>query len=108
MAEQPRAPKSRPRTTKDVLEEFAPWKKPDFEPADASALQALARGDCPGHLQQRALNFIIYKLCGTYDFPYRPGTEGARDTDMALGKMWVGQQIVNLLKIRVKPNGEQS
>lgn len=107
MAEQPVA--RRPsKTTRQAIEDHAPWKPTPYEPADASAMQALVRGDCPPHLQQRAINYIINGLCGTYDMQYRPGgTEAGRDTDFALGKAWVGQQIVRLLKVRVNTGGEQ-
>lgn len=105
MAEQPRRAAI---PAKEAAEQFAPWKPAKWEPADASALQALVRGDCPPHLQQRAVSFIINTLCGTYDMPYRPGgAEADRDTTFALGKMWVGQQLVKLLKVRINPRGEQ-
>ena len=106
MSEQPRRAA---KPAREAAEEHAPWKPTPWEPADASAIQALARGDCPPHLQQRALNFIIYKLCGTYDLAYRPGgTDAERDTSFALGKQNVGQQIVKLLKVQVNIRGEQA
>lgn len=79
------------------------------EPADATALQALVRGDCPPHLQQRAMNFIIYKLCGTYLPTFRRGgPEASREQDFALGKQFVGQQLVGLLKVKTSGEGEQA
>lgn len=78
------------------------------EAADATALQALVRGDCPPHLQQRAINFIIYKVCGTYQPTFRPGgPEASREQDFALGKQFVGQQLVGLLKVKTNGEGEQ-
>lgn len=107
MAEQPAARRSG-KSTRQAIEDHAPWKPTHYEPADASAIQALARGDCPPHLQQRALAFVINALCGTYDLPYRPGgADGERDTNIAIGKMWVGQQLVKLLKVKVNTGGEQ-
>lgn len=66
------------------------------------------RGDCPPHLQQRAINFIMFDLCGIRDLSYRPGgEEGRRDTDFAEGKRFVGLQIGFLLKMKVNKEGEQ-
>lgn len=106
MPEQPRA---RPaKTAKQAIDEHAPWRPAPYQPADASAIQALVRGDAAPHMQQRALAFIINGLCGAYDQPYRPGgIEAQRDTDFALGKQWVGQQLVRLTKVRIIPEGEQ-
>ena len=106
MSEQP--PQRRPaKPARQAIEDHAPWRPSDWEPADASALQALVRGDCPVHLQQRAMNFIVHKLCGTYDLSYRSGPDGERDTAFAEGKRWVGLQIVKLLKAPSKADGEQ-
>lgn len=105
MAEQPRRAA---KPAREAAEDHAPWKPTAWDPADATALQALVRGDCPPNLQQRAVAFIINDLCGTYDQPFRPGgPEAERDTSFALGKMWVGQQIVKLIKTKVSPGGEQ-
>lgn len=69
--------------------------RPCYTKADAWALRALQRGEASPEQQQRALDYIINHVCGTYDLPYRPGS--ARDTDVALGKQRVGQDIVWLL-----------
>lgn len=74
-----------------------PWKPSDWDIADAAALQALHRGEATADQQQRALRFVIEVLCGTYDLAFRPAS--ARDTDFALGKAHVGQQVVKLLHI---------
>jgi hypothetical protein len=75
------------------------WKPPVWEDEDAGALQALAAGTAAPHQQKRALDYIIRSLAGTYDMAYRP--ESARDTDFALGRQFVGQQIVFLLKVNI-------
>lgn len=77
----------------------APWAPASYEIADAGALQALARGECEPHQQQRALKFIVESLCGTYDLSYRPS--GDRDTAFAEGKRHVGLQIVKLTKLKL-------
>lgn len=91
-----------------VLEEHAPWKPPKYPDHMPTAFRALMNGECPPHLQKEALVWLIWQLCGTYDQPYRPGgPEGARDTDFACGKQWVGQQIVKLVNTQVTKRGEQ-
>ncbi|API59525.1 hypothetical protein BSL82_09550 [Tardibacter chloracetimidivorans] len=70
---------------------------PDYDVADVEAFQALARGDCPSHLQQRALRWVIEAAAGTYDLSYRPTSD--RDTCFAEGRRFVGLQIVKMLKI---------
>jgi hypothetical protein len=78
-----------------------PWMPSVYELADASAIQALQRGDATQGQQQRALRWIIENACGTYDMSYRPGEEGKRDTDFAEGKRFVGSQIVKMLKLNL-------
>lgn len=76
-----------------------PYYPPTWDPADASSLQALARGDANKDQQQRALNWIIYRAAGTYDLEYR--TDG-RDHAFASGRRFVGLEIVKLLKVVTK------
>ena len=82
-----------------------PW-----ELADASAMQALVDGKATPEQQKRALNWIIYGACGTYDLDYRPDP---REHAVVSGKRAVGLEIVKLLKINTgafrkdKKNSEQ-
>ena len=69
---------------------------PKWEPADLSALQAVMRGDANEDQQRRAMTWIIYNACGTYDLEYR--TE-ARDHAFASGRRFVGLQLVKMLKL---------
>ncbi len=85
---------------KDKLTHEA-WKPADWDLADASAVQALARGDASADQQKRALKWIIEGACSTYDLSYRPGDEGRRDTDFAEGRRFVGLSIVKLLKVNL-------
>lgn len=73
------------------------YTPPTYEVADVEAFQALARGDCPAHLQQRALRWVIENAAATYDLSFRPGSE--RETCFAEGRRFVGLQIVKMLKI---------
>ena len=101
MAEQPKPQGRVLKTTKQALDAHAPWKPTPWETEHAGAIQALIRGDAQPHQQQRAITFIIYNLCGVHDLPYRPGGhEGDRDTAFAAGKMFVGQQLVKLSKVK--------
>jgi hypothetical protein len=89
------------KTERQAIADHAPWKSPPYDPADAAALQALQRGQASIDQQQRALRWIINQACATYDFAYRPGTEGDRDTVLALGRQFVGQQIVKLCNLKI-------
>lgn len=88
------------KPTKASMQAHAPWLPADWDIADASAIQALQRGDASAEQQRRALGWIINTAAGTYDLSYRPGgQDGERDTAFALGRVFVGQQIVKLMKI---------
>ena len=109
MAEQPKRGNVVYKTGREAAEEHAPWKPAKWEPADATAIQALMRGDCPANLQQRAIKFIMWDLCGLRDLSFRPGgAEGQRETDFAEGKRFVGLQIAKLLETKVNRGGEQA
>lgn len=76
-----------------------PWLPAKYTLADAQAIQSLERGEATPEQQKRALNWIIDNAALTYDFPYRP--TGDRDTSLACGRMFVGQQIVKLIKLNL-------
>jgi hypothetical protein len=86
-----------PRKPVPAAPKAEPWKPPHYEPADVIAFQALNRGEASPDQQKRALRYVIETLTGTYDMAYRPASP--RDTDFALGKAFVGQQIVKLLNL---------
>lgn len=94
--EQPRSPVK--KSVRQSLEDSAPWKPAPYEIADASAIQALSRGEADPEQQRRVLNWIMYGACALRDEPYRPGgPEGDRDTVFALGRASVGRQIAKLM-----------
>jgi hypothetical protein len=76
-----------------------PWHPAPYSDADTLAIKALHEGNANEGQQRRALKWIIETLCGTYDQPFRPGEDGARETDFACAKMFVGQQIVKQIKL---------
>lgn len=80
------------------------WLPAKYEDADIYAIRALAAGTANEGQQKRALDWIINRAAMTYDQPFRPGgAEGARETDFAAGRMFVGQQIVKLTKLVPAP-----
>lgn len=70
-----------------------------YDEGDVGAMQALQRGDASDHQQKRALEWILREACGLQDWAYYPSE---RDTNVALGRQFVGQQIVKLLKINLR------
>lgn len=72
-----------------------PWKPVEYEPAEALALQALEHGTATPYQQKLALDWIIKKAAMNYEVAYIPDSE--RDTSFALGRQFVGRQIVKLL-----------
>lgn len=86
----PRAPKVRPAYLP------ADWTAPGL----VNAVQALSLGTANEAQQRRALDWIMNEVAGTYDQPYRPGVDGDRETAFACGRMFVGQQIRKVIKLK--------
>lgn len=84
----------KPKNTKQVLATHLP----PTDLADATAVRALADGNADAEQQKRALRWIVEQASGTYSFNYFPSE---RDTAFALGRCFVGQQIVGLLKLNL-------
>ena len=70
----------------------------DWELADAGAIQALLRGDADEQQQKRALTWVVEQAAGAYQFHYYASE---RDTAFALGRAFVGQQIVKMTKMNL-------
>ena len=77
------------------------WLPPPYEPADASAMQALVIGEADGDQQKRALKWIIESASSTYDLSFRPGSDGDRETAFAEGRRFVGLNVVKLTRLNV-------
>jgi hypothetical protein len=75
---------------------IGPFIPPPYELGDATAFQALERGEAEPYQQQRALKWLIEQAAGTYEFNYYPSD---RDTSFALGRAFVGQQVIKLLRL---------
>lgn len=70
-----------------------------FEDKHVAALQALLKGEATPWQQKLALEWIINDVSRAHALPYFP--DNARDSDFAMGKSFVGQQILGLLKINM-------
>ena len=78
----------------------APWMPVEYKKADVAALQAMRRGEANADQQIRAMEFILDTICDRNGMSYRPGgLEGDRDTALAEGRRFVGNQIVKLTKL---------
>ena len=73
-----------------------PWAAPRFTKRTIHALKGLASGTADAGQQALAINWIVNDLCGSGGMPFIP--DSARETDFALGKLFVGQQISKLLE----------
>lgn len=73
-----------------------PILPPRWEPADASAVQAVSRGDASPDQQIRALRWIVESAGMAYDMEFR---HDDRKSCFASGRRFVALQIIKLLKI---------
>lgn len=111
MNEQPTAakPKRQLRTSQEpaaALEQHAPWRPfLAFSPEEHGALLALSRGQAEPHQQVMVLK-LVDRMSHNAGAHYFPGEDGQRNTDFALGRAWVGQQIATLLKLKLNVGGE--
>ena len=78
----------------------APWMPVKYVKADVAALHAVRRGEANASQQLRAMEFILEIICDRHGMSFRPGgAEGARETDFAEGRRFVGNQIVKLTNL---------
>lgn len=82
------------------------WTPPEWEDADAYAIQRCIQGNADPADQRRAIDWIINAACGTYDLSFRPGVQGDRDTSFAEGRRFVGLQIIKMSKINYQRMNE--
>jgi len=74
-----------------------PWEAPELNEAEVLAVKALATGTASASQQRIALVTILTKFSCVYDMSFRPGADGARATDFAEGKRFVGARILNAI-----------
>lgn len=85
-----------PRATRKA----PPFFNVSWEIADASALQALLRGDAEPEQQRRALDWIIQQAAMTYQPTFQPDSD--RTTAFAEGRRFVGLKIRELLSLSTR------
>lgn len=79
------------------------WMPAAYEPNEVEAVRALSKGEATPEQQKRALDWVIHTAAATYDMPYRTDADGGeRETSFALGRVFVGQQIVKLINMPPK------
>ena len=76
-----------------------PIRFPQWDKADAAALQALAKGVANEGQQVRALKWIVEQACATYDFCDHP--ENERLSAIFDGRRFAGMQVVKLVNINL-------
>ena len=91
-AEQPHRPKG---PTAQAIAAAAPWLPIPYERADVVAAQALMAGTAD-KAQQKMVVEWIKRATGLYDMTFYPGPDGARNSDFAQGRRFVGLQFVKL------------
>lgn len=75
------------------------WHPAAWDLPDASALQALQRGDATPEQQARALKWVVESAAGTYEHMFVPGAQD--QTTYLEGRRSVGLQIVKLLRVDI-------
>lgn len=73
----------------------APWQPAECDPADVNAIQAMARGEATATQQGRVIRWLA-RATDCDGMAFRPGPDGQRATDFALGKQFVGKQFFTL------------
>jgi len=74
----------------------SPYTPADYEISDIVAVQALINGTADEFQQRRVMQWLIEQASGMYQFHYY---QTDRDTAFALGRAFVGQQLVKLSKL---------
>lgn len=98
MGEQPPQPRARPqrpgaKPIEQSASDHAPWKPVILHDRQIQAIRACWAGEAGPEEQRRAMKAILEDICGYGGEAFRPGQNGARETDYALGMMKVGREI---------------
>ena len=84
-----------------------PWEAPELSVPEIMALKALAAGTASPQQQRMGLVTILTKFSCVYDMSFRPGADGARASDFAEGKRFVGGRILNAIDRPLPPSQEK-
>jgi hypothetical protein len=82
-----------------------PYAPVEYEAQNVSAVQLLQQGECPEHLQQEFLRWLIEDVARTYDQSYRVDPY---NTAFAEGKRFVGNTVVKMLKLKASKVAEEN
>jgi len=78
--------------------------------ADASAAQALERGEATADQQQRFMAWLMHRACMFNDMEFRTGPDGDRESAFMGGRRFVASQVrklllVDIAKLQERENG---
>ncbi len=76
-----------------------PYAPAPYESRHVSAVQLLTEGECPAHLQQEFIRWLIEDVSRTYDMSFR---FDPYQTAFAEGRRFVGNQVVNMMHLDAK------
>ena len=76
-----------------------PYQPAEYELADFSAVQALQRGDATPLQQQRALRWVLEKVCEVGGLGWHP--DGGESAAFVAGRRFVGLQILKAIQVNV-------
>jgi len=79
-----------------------PWQPVPYDAHIIASMQALFAGAATPHQQQSAARWIVEVAAGTYEQPFKPGPDGDRLTAFMCGRIFVGQQVVKMTKLKIK------
>lgn len=87
-----------------------PWQPHDYDEATVYALRAFASGEANAYQQKLVWDYVMYLTAASPEFAdlaFRPGADGQRATDFALGKNFIGLQLRKLLREELTPEADQ-
>jgi hypothetical protein len=71
-----------------------PWHPAEYTSKQIAAFQDLAGGKATAEQQGMVLDWLVNNASGLYEEHF---FEGSRETDYALGKAYVGRQVVKMV-----------
>lgn len=73
-----------------------PYAPAPYEAQHVSAVQLLEKGECPPHLQQEFLRWLVNDVCRTFDQSYRVDP---CDTAFAEGRRFPGNTMLKMSQL---------
>jgi len=80
-----------------VREPAPAYRPPVYDIADAYAIKATAIGEATPDQQRRAMRWIVEQAAANYEWGFQ--AEGPRETDVLLGRQFVGRQLVKIINL---------